>query len=395
MEALADYLQFVLMPQMFNGLTIGVAVILMALGLTIIFGLLDVFNMAHGEFYALGAYLGVTLASRGVQLWALLVVVPLVLLPVELPGGPRADPARVPPEGAAHAHDAAHLRARHRDGGPVPGRVRREHPQARLPLQGGTELLGNFFPTYRLFLVGFGTVTIPGVWLIVNRTRFGAMVRAAALDRHMAASLGVPVQRVYSITFAFGVALAGLSGVLLSPIYSVFPTMGKDFILMAFTAVILGGFGSIRGVVLGGLALTQIQAISSLYVSPVWGDPIVFGIMVLVLYVRPQGISGAGLDTLDPAVALERAVRARVVRVDTRSVQSRLAQVFFIVALVFAAVAVPLGDTFFLRLGTEALIFSGLAMSVDLLLGYTGMLSLGQALYFGIGRTRRRSSSST
>ncbi len=71
--------------------------------------------------------------------------------------------------------------------------------------------------------------------------------------------------------------------------------MGKDFILMAFTAVILGGFGSIRGVVLGGLALTQIQAISSLYVSPVWGDPIVFGIMVLVLYVRPQGIFGGRL----------------------------------------------------------------------------------------------------
>lgn len=163
------------------------------------------------------------------------------------------------------------------------------------PISGGTELLGNFFPSYRLFLLGVGAVTIAGVWLVVNRTRFGAMVRAASFDRHMAASLGVPVRRVYSMTFAFGVALAGLSGVLLAPVYSVFPTMGKDFILMAFTAVIVGGLGSIRGVVIAGLGLTQIQAVSSLYISPVWGEPLVFGIMVFVLMVRPQGIFGGKL----------------------------------------------------------------------------------------------------
>jgi branched-chain amino acid transport system permease protein len=118
------------------------------------------------------------------------------------------------------------------------------------------------------------------------------MVRAAAFDRHMAASLGVPVRKVYSATFAFGVALAGISGVLLAPIYTVFPTMGKDFILLAFTAVIIGGLGSIRGVVIGGLLLAQVQALSSLYISPVWGDPLVFGMMVLVLFFRPQGLFG-------------------------------------------------------------------------------------------------------
>jgi branched-chain amino acid transport system permease protein len=292
MGALADYVQFVLMPQMFNGLTIGVAVILMALGLTIIFGLLDVFNMAHGEFYALGAYLGVTLAGKGVSFWLLLVLVPIALLPV----GFLVDRALI--QRVFHQKERHMLTMLLTFGLAIvmedvfraaygPNTYR---PEA--PLHGGTEVLGNFFPTYRLFLVAIGAVTIAAVWLIVNRTRFGSMVRAAALDRHMAASLGVPVRRVYSTTFAFGVALAGLSGVLLSPVYSVFPTMGKDFILMAFTAVILGGFGSIRGVVLGGLVLTQIQALSSLYVSPVWGDPIVFGIMVLVLFFRPQGIFG-------------------------------------------------------------------------------------------------------
>lgn len=295
MGALVEYVQFVLMPQMFNGLTIGVAVILMALGLTIIFGLLDVFNMAHGEFYALGAYLGVTLAGWGASFWLLLLLVPLLLLPV----GILVDRALI--QRVFHDKERHMLTMLLTFGLAIvmedlfkaaygPNTLRPESP-----LSGGTELLGNFFPTYRVFLLGVGALTIAAVWLVVNRTRFGAMVRAAAFDRHMAASLGVPVRRVYSSTFAFGVALAGLSGVLLAPLYSVFPTMGKDFILMAFTAVILGGFGSIRGVVLGGLFLTQVQALSSLYVSPVWGDPLVFGIMVLVLIVRPQGVFGGRL----------------------------------------------------------------------------------------------------
>ena len=87
-------------------------------------------------------------------------------------------------------------------------------------------------------------------------------------------------------------ALAGIAGVLLAPIYSVFPTMGKDFVLIAFSVVIIGGMGSIKGALLAGLLLTQVQSISSLYISPVWSDPLLFGIMVLVLMWRPQGLFG-------------------------------------------------------------------------------------------------------
>jgi branched-chain amino acid transport system permease protein len=102
----------------------------------------------------------------------------------------------------------------------------------------------------------------------------------------------VRVSWVYSGAFAFGVALAGLAGVLLAPVYSVFPTMGRDFILIAFTVVIVGGMGSIWGAVIAGIVLTQVQAISSLIVSPVWSEPIVFGVMVAVLMLRPQGLFG-------------------------------------------------------------------------------------------------------
>jgi len=292
MSTAIEYFQFVLAPQMLIGLVLGVAVILVALGLTIIFGLLDVINMSHGEFYALGAFIALALGSIGLPFWLLVILVPLVMLPVGYIVE-RGLIQRVFHSGERHVttllltfglglvmEDAFRLVF-----GPNPHK-----PET--PISGAIDVFGVFLPLYRLFLIVGGAVIVALVALVVYRTRLGAMVRAAAFDRHMAASLGVPVQHVYAGAFAFGVALAGLAGVLLAPIYSVFPTMGRDFILMAFTVVIVGGMGSIAGVVVAGLLLTQVQAVSSLYISPVWSDPIVFGIMVIMLMVRPQGLFG-------------------------------------------------------------------------------------------------------
>lgn len=286
------YIQFVLAPQVFTGLMFGIAVILVSLGLTIIFGLLDVINMAHGEFYALGAFIALVLASVGIPFWLLLALVPLLMLPVGY-GVERLLIQRVFQTKDRHIttllltmglsivlEDVLRLIF-----GPNPHRP-------EMPMHGAVQLLGMYLPVYRLFLIAFGALVIVLVALIVYRTRLGAMVRAAAFDRQMAASLGVPVDRIFAGTFAFGVALAGLAGVLLAPIYSVFPTMGHDFLLLAFTVVIVGGMGSIAGAVVAGLFLTQVQAIASLYISPVWTDPIVFGIMVAMLMVRPQGLFG-------------------------------------------------------------------------------------------------------
>lgn len=292
MTAAIEYFQFVLAPQILIGLVLGVAVILVALGLTIIFGLLDVINMSHGEFYALGAFVALALTSIGLPFWLLLLLVPLVMLPVGYIVE-RGLIQRVFHSSERHVttllltfglglvmEDAFRLVF-----GPNPHK-----PET--PIPGAIDVFGVFLPLYRLFLILGGAAVVALVALVVYRTRLGAMVRAAAFDRHMAASLGVPVQHVYAGAFAFGVALAGLAGVMLAPLYSVFPTMGRDFILMAFTVVIVGGMGSIAGVVVAGLFLTQVQAISSLYISPVWSDPIVFGIMVIMLMVRPQGLFG-------------------------------------------------------------------------------------------------------
>ena len=287
-----EWLQFVLAPQMINGLSIGVAVVLIALGLTIIFGLLDVINMAHGEFYAIGAYLAVALLATGMSFWWALFLTPLLMAVL----GFVTERGLI--QRVFHSKDRHTLTLLLTFGvavvledalkiafGANPLRL-------EAPISGATEMLGLFFPNYRLFVMLFGGALIAGVWLLVFRTSLGAIVRAAAYDRNMSASLGVPVQLVYAGTFAFGVALAGIAGVLLAPIYSVFPTMGKDFVLIAFSVVIIGGMGSIKGALLAGLLLTQVQSISSLYISPVWSDPLLFGIMVLVLMWRPQGLFG-------------------------------------------------------------------------------------------------------
>ena len=285
-----ESLQYIFAPQIINGLSIGVAVILMALGLTIIFGLLDVINMSHGEFYAAGAFLSVSLMSIGISFWWTLILVPVLLIPF----GVLMQELLI--------KKVFHHKDRHiltllltfgvatilEDLYKVIWGANTAKPAT--PITGASEVLGVMFPNYRLFIMVFGAALIFAVWLLIYKTSIGSIVRAATLDRDMSASLGIPVNKVYALTFAFGVALAALSGVLLAPIYSVFPTMGKDFILMAFAVVIVGGLGSIKGAVIAGILLTQLQSLSSLYISPVWSDPIVFAVMVLVLMFKPSGL---------------------------------------------------------------------------------------------------------
>ncbi|MDB5943842.1 MAG: inner-rane translocator, partial [Ramlibacter sp.] len=188
-----EWLQFVLAPQVVNGLSIGVAVVLMALGLTTIFGLLDVINMAHGEFYAIGAYAAVALLGVGVSFWWALVLTPLLMAVV----GYATERGLV--QRVFHSKDRHTLTLLLTFGlavvledllkivfGANPLRI-------DAPITGATEMLGLFFPNYRLFVMAVGSAIIAAAWLLIFRTRIGAMVRAAAFDRHMTASLGVPV----------------------------------------------------------------------------------------------------------------------------------------------------------------------------------------------------------
>jgi branched-chain amino acid transport system permease protein len=290
MEDLLAYLHFVVAPQVVDALIIGVALALVALGLTMIFGLLDVINLAHGDLYMLGGYAAFTLVGWGLGYWGALVLVPILIGLVGWaleesgirPLLPRADRAIVTlllTFGVSLIlRDLAQV---------VWGT---ETHAVAAPVSGVVNLTGVFVPGYRLFVFFAGLVAIAATWWLVYRTQIGAVLRATAVDPAMVASFGIPIRLVYGLTFLYGCGLAGLAGVLLAPLYAVFPTMGHDFLVMAFAVVIVGGMGSIVGAVVAALLLSQVQGLASLWIPPVWAETLVYGVMLLVLIVRPGGL---------------------------------------------------------------------------------------------------------
>jgi len=290
MEDLLAYLHFVVLPQFIDALIIGVAVALVALGLTMIFGLLDVINLAHGELYMLGGFAAFTLLGWGAGFWSALVLVPVLVGVVgwaleELgirPLLPRADRAIVTlllTFGISLVlRDLAQV---------IWGTETRA---VAAPFGGVIGFAQIVVPTYRAFIFGCALAAIVATWWLIYRTGIGAVLRATAVDPAMVASFGIPIRLVYGFTFLYGCGLAGLAGVLLSPIYAVFPTMGHDFLVMAFAVVIVGGMGSIIGAVVAALLLAQVQGLASLWIPPVWAETLVYGVMLLVLVVRPAGL---------------------------------------------------------------------------------------------------------
>jgi branched-chain amino acid transport system permease protein len=290
MPEILPYLHFVVLPQVIDGLIIGVALALMALGLTMIFGLLDVINLAHGEIYMVGGYAALTLIGWGAGYWGALVFVPVIaglvgwaleefgVRPL-LPRGDRAVVTLLLTFGVSLVlRDIAQVA------------FGTETYSIAAPVSGVAFLADVPVPLYRVFVLVTGTATILVTWLLVYRTRIGAALRATAADPDMTASFGIPVRLVYGATFFYGCALAGLASVLLSPIYAVFPTMGHDFLVLAFAVVIVGGMGSIPGAVIAALLLAQVHGLASLWIPPVWAETLVYGVMMLVLVVRPAGL---------------------------------------------------------------------------------------------------------
>lgn len=290
MEDLLPYLHFVVLPQVIDGLIIGVALALVALGLTMIFGLLDVINLAHGEFYMLGGYAAFTLVAAGMGYWSALILVPLLIgvlgWGLEEVG---IRPLMQRPDRAIVTllltfgvslilRDVAQV---------VWGT---ETHSVAAPIAGISDLAGALVPNYRLFVFAVGVLAIAVTWWLVYRTQIGAVLRATAVDPKVVSSFGIPIRLVYGFTFVYGCGLAGLAGVLLAPLYAVFPTMGHDFLILAFAVVIVGGMGSIIGAVIAALALTQVHGLASLWIPPVWAETLVYCVMLLVLIVRPAGL---------------------------------------------------------------------------------------------------------
>jgi branched-subunit amino acid ABC-type transport system permease component len=285
-----DYLLAVLLPQLLHGLVFGAALGLLALGLTVIFGLLGVMNFAHGELYMLGAYAGVAVIAVTQSFWVALIVAPLlvgVVGAVTEMVALRPLYRREPLYGLILTFGLA-LVFREAVRQIWGGDMRRILP----PFTGSTPLLGMSYPNYRLFLLAAASALLLAIWLFFTRTRAGIVVRAAVQDAEMLDGLGVNVRRVFTLTFAASGALAALAGLLLAPVFTVYPQMGVEFILLAFIVVILGGMGSLGGSVVAAFVIGIAQSLFALWMNPQRVAIAIFGIMIVVLIVRPRGFFG-------------------------------------------------------------------------------------------------------
>ena len=292
MATVIDYAWFVVVPQVIDGCVIGMAVVLVSLGLTLIFGLLSVINIAHGEFYMLGAFVGLTVAGATGSYWLALLVAPIAtgLLGVVM--------ERLTIRPLAGRRDFALLSILltfglsmiFRDTAQLIWGVDTHTLQA--PVSGVVAVGGIALSNYRLLVFATAAVAVTTIWIFINRTMLGAVLRATAHDPLMVAALGIPASAVRIGTICVSCALAGVAGVLLAPIYAIFPTMGHDFMLLAFVVVIVGGLGSVAGAVVAGLALSQLHSLGSLVMPPVWAETLVFATMIAVLAVRPNGLFG-------------------------------------------------------------------------------------------------------
>lgn len=280
--------------QIFNGLVTGSFYALVALGLSIIFGMMRVVNFAHGAFYMLGAFGAYVLFDQwGIGFWWAVLLAPLAigvlgmalerLLFRRLYGLDPLYNFLLSFAVATIIQDAMRLRYGAQG---KPYRV-------DSPLLSGVKQIGaTFYPTYRLFVILFAVIVCALVWLVIERTRVGMVVRAATEKPGLTRALGVNVDRWITPVFGFGVALAALGGVLAAAMQQVKPSMGEDLIITIFAVVVIGGMGSIAGSVIAGMAIGVIAAVGEAYYAQI-STTLVFIVMAIVLLVRPAGLFGS------------------------------------------------------------------------------------------------------
>ncbi|HET7877104.1 MAG TPA: branched-chain amino acid ABC transporter permease [Methylomirabilota bacterium] len=290
MPVLSDVL-----AQALNGLAYGVLLFLLSVGLTLIFGMLDVVNLAHGSFYMLGAYAGLTLiAVTGGNFWLALVLAPVVVGLI----GAVVEQTCLRPLYRRSALDQVLLTfgfiylfedlVKWIWGGKI-----RSIPAPAL-FAGSVSLGGATYPSYRLFVIGFGLCMAVALWLLIERTRLGAIVRAGVFDAEMTAGMGVNIRRVFTLVFAFGTALGGLSGVIAGPIQSAQPPMGATILVPALIVVVVGGLGSLKGSLVGSLIIGQAETLGKAWL-PGASMLMIYLVMALILLFRPQGLFGRQL----------------------------------------------------------------------------------------------------
>jgi branched-subunit amino acid ABC-type transport system permease component len=283
-----------LAAQTLNGLAYGALLFLLAVGLTLIFGMLDVVNLAHGSFYMLGAYAGLVMISATGSFWLALLAAPLAVGLVGM-GIERVclrPLYRRPPLDQVLLTFGFIYLFEDLIKAIFGGKIRSIPAPA---LFASSVTVGDFtYPSYRLFVIAFGLTVAVALWLLLERTRLGSIIRAGVYDVEMTAGLGINIHRVFTGVFAVGAALAGLSGVIAGPIQSAFPAMGVGILIPALIVVVVGGLGSLKGSLAGSLIIGQAETFGKAWLPEV-AMLIIYVVMALVVLLRPQGLFGRPL----------------------------------------------------------------------------------------------------
>jgi branched-chain amino acid transport system permease protein len=281
--------------QAFTGLALGAIYVLLALGMSLLFGMLTVVNFAHGAFYMLGAYAGLAVLGLGGNFWACLVLAPVAVGVLGLLVerflirplyGRGIDYPLLLTFGVAYILVELVRIVFGTQGQPF------DTPDA---LVGAVDIGVGYFPLYRLFVIAVTAVVLVALWLFLERTPYGLIIRAGARDPQIVRILGIDVGRVWLVVFGIGTGLAALAGLLAAPLQGASPEMGGPVLVEAFVVTVVGGMGSLLGAVLAGLLVGVVVSMTSLF-QPEMAQVAIFALMAIVLLIRPQGFFGrAGL----------------------------------------------------------------------------------------------------
>ena len=277
--------------QALNGLSFGALLFILASGLSLVFGMMDVVNLAHGAFYMLGAYVALSVVQSTGSFWLAMLAAPLALGVL----GFVLEPLLL-----------RRLRGRHLDQvlltigvslvivdviGQVWGREVRSLA-APAGLDGSVALIGGVYPVYRLFVMAFGVALAAAMAVVYRRTRVGMLIRAGVQDAEMLGALGVNTNRLFASTFATGAALAGLAGVIAAPVFGVQPGMDTDpGLLYSLVVVVVGGLGTLSGAVAGSVLVGPADTFGKVLFQDV-ALAVIFAIVALVLLLKPTGLLG-------------------------------------------------------------------------------------------------------
>ncbi len=281
-----------IMSQLLIGLVNGSFYAMLSLGLAVIFGLLNVVNFAHGAMFMLGAMIAWMGGQYlGLSYWVMLFLSPLVVFLIGLV---------IEKLFLKHLYKLDHLYGLLLTFGitlVVEGLLRTQYGVSGLSysppelLRGSTDLGFMVLPNYRAWVVFASLAVCLGTWLIIEKTKLGALLRAGTENPKLVEAFGINVPRMVTLTYGLGVALAAVAGVLAAPVLQVSPLMGSNLIIVVFAVVVIGGMGSILGSILTGLALGVIEGMTKVF-YPEASTTVVFVIMVLVLMFRPAGLFG-------------------------------------------------------------------------------------------------------